>query len=111
MTQVEDIEIRRARKSDIDALVTFFIKAYGGKTIFQSKEFLVYYFGSWIDDSEAFGNNLIGIKNDGEIVSHYGGLYYELIYNNIKYPLIWGVNAYTLPEWRGKSIKIGRAHV
>lgn len=47
---------------------------------------------------------MIGINSNGEIISHYGGIFYEIKIENYIHPLIWGVNAYTLPEWRGKGI-------
>jgi hypothetical protein len=101
---MENIEIRWARLSDIDALVSFFLKSYGSETIFGDKDFLKYYFKLWDKNFGVFENNLIAINDNGEVVSHYGGLQYNIVFNNIKYSIIWGVNAYTLPLWRGKSI-------
>jgi len=46
---------------------------------------------------------VIGINPEGEIVSHYGGLFYEMKIDNNSHSLIWGVNAYTLPDWRGMT--------
>lgn len=101
---MENIEIRWARASDIDSLVSFFIKSYGSETIFGDKDFLKYYFKLWDKNLSEFENNLIAINDNGEVVSHYGGLQYYLAFNERRYPIVWGVNAYTLPLWRGKSI-------
>ena len=100
----ENITIRPANISDTDALIDFYIKAYGDKTIFQDKTFLYHYFKSFDDRKEVFGNNVIAVNTDNKIVSHYGGLSYNLMVNGNKYPFTWSVNAYTLPEWRGKSL-------
>ena len=94
--------IRRAQKSDMDKLKEFFIKAYGESTVFQNGEFLLYYYKTF--NSEPLHYSLVAVTSNGEIVSHYGGLEYKLILNKKIIPVIWGVNAFTLPEWRGKGI-------
>ena len=99
-----EIMIRKAHVTDIDNLKEFFIKAYGNKTIFQDNRFLKYYFDSYDKKSKPFSHSLIGLSPEGEIVSHYGGLYNKLQLNKKLISIIWGVNAYTLPEWRGKQI-------
>ncbi|MBU0490166.1 MAG: GNAT family N-acetyltransferase [Bacteroidetes bacterium] len=98
------ITVRTASPADIPNLQKFFIKAYGEQTIFQSEKFLLYYFDSRNSHSSPLCNNLIGVKQDGEIVSHYGGLSYGLKAGKEIFSMIWGVSAYTLPEWRGKGI-------
>lgn len=104
MKNKDEILIRKAYITDIENLIEFFIKAYGKQTIFQDKRFLLYYFNSFNKKTEPFNYSLIGVNSKGEIISHYGGLYYELKLNEKIISVIWGVNAYTLPEWRGKQI-------
>ena len=104
MKKNNEIIIRRALISDINKLALFFIKAYGKNTIFQNKEFLMYYFDSFNNETQPFYNSLIAINSNNDIVSHYGGLFYKLKIKNKIVTNIWGVNAYTLPEWRGKKI-------
>lgn len=99
-----EIIIRKAQVTDIDSLTKFFVKAYGNQTVFQNKSFLLYYFDSFNKKSKPFSNSLIAINPQGEVVSHYGGLFYELKLNQKIIPVIWGVNAFTLPDWRGKQI-------
>lgn len=101
MIDSSEIIIRKANVDDLEKLQKFFIKAYGGKTIFQDKEFLLYYFCSRCNKS--LSNNWIALNPNGEIVSHYGGLDYQLKIINNPYSIIWGVSAYTLPEFRGKG--------
>lgn len=100
----DEVIIRKAQVTDIDSLTQFFVKAYGGQTVFQDKNFLLYYFSSFNKKTEPFRNSLIAVNPNGEIVSHYGGLYGELKLYKKTIPVIWGVNAYTLPDWRGKRI-------
>ncbi len=104
MKNNDEIIIRKAQVKDIDNLTRFFIKAYGNQTIFQDKNFLLYYFDAFNAKSEPFSHSLIAVAPEGEIVSHYGGLFYELKLNQKIISMIWGVNAYTLPDWRGKQI-------
>jgi len=104
MKNNNEIKIRTAQISDLEALKKFFIKAYGEKTIFQNEHFLTHYFDASLNNKSVFSNCLIGINNNEEIVSHYGGLEYNLKINHKIRSMIWGVNAYTLSEYRGKSI-------
>ncbi len=99
-----EIIIRKVKESDLPTLIDFFIKAYGKQTIFQNEKFLEYYFGFGKNKEPIFNYCLIGITLTGEIVSHYGGLYYELKMEDKIFPMIWGVSAYTLPEVRGLGI-------
>jgi GNAT superfamily N-acetyltransferase len=90
---------------DLDKLIVFFRKAYGENTVFQNEGFLNYYFSSWNPKKGDGVVNLVAYDlESGDIVSHYGGLFYNLNLNNTIVPYVWGVNAYTLPEWRGKGI-------
>lgn len=98
------IPIRTANLSDIEKLKIFFLKAYGSKTVFQNEQFLLYYFSPNFENLTSLSSNLIGLSPDGDIVSHYGGLHYNLKKDKVIYQMIWGVSAYTLPEWRGKGI-------
>ena len=98
-----EIQMRTVVPSDLAELKKFFIKSYGENTVFQNEDFLKYYFSS-LDESEALlPNSLIILNDQQEIVSHYGGLHSEIRFGNEIIPLIWGVNAYTLKEWRGKG--------
>ena len=98
------ITIRPAHVSDIKNLCNFFSEAYGPQTVFQNKEFLMHYFAAFNKSRPSFGMCVIGVNSVGGIVSHYGGLYYKLKMGQVTWPIIWGVNAYTLPEWRGKGL-------
>lgn len=93
------MEIRKANLLDIPKLKAFFIKAYGESTIFQDDFFLIYYF-----NLKENSQSIIAITETEEIVSHYGGLQYEIIINQKISPIVWGVNAYTLSDYRGKGI-------
>ena len=104
MKSNSEIIIRTVQVTDIEKLKTFFIKAYGQKTIFQNEEFLTHYFDAGLNKRSVFSNCLIGINKNGEIVSHYGGLEYNLKINHKIKSMIWGVSAYTLPEYRSKGI-------
>ena len=94
------VTIRTATESDIESLKTFFIEAYGDDTIFRDEKFLRYYFFKNHKDSQC----VVAATDTGEIVSHYGGLPSEICLNGKIISLVWGVNAYTLPEWRGKGL-------
>lgn len=99
-----DFTIRGFKPEDMTQLKLFFKKAYGERTVFQDEKFLNYYF--------EFDNN--GLKNlnactlavtaSGEVVSFYGGLEFRLQIGTEMNPIIWGVNAFTLPEYRGRGI-------
>lgn len=103
MKNPEEIIIRGAEISDLKNLMTFFISAYGKQTVFQNKRFLLYYFTSPYK-ALSFFYNLIGIDSKGKIIAHYGGLNYKLKIGKGINSATWGVNAFTLPEWRGKGI-------
>jgi hypothetical protein len=96
--------IRVVESSDFDNLILFFKRAYGKQTVFQDAQFLQYYFSSKKKNVKPMSACVIGLNSDSEIVSHYGGLFSEMKIDNRIYNLIWGVNAFTLPEWRGKGI-------
>lgn len=96
--------VRKVEEDDYEKLQTFFKKAYGESTIFQSKKFLDWYFNPKYNSPYFMPDCLVGVSDSGEIVSHYGGLKYNLILNGKVYPIVWGVNAFTYPEWRGKGI-------
>ena len=99
-----EITIRKVEKSDLVKLIKFFKKAYGKHTVFQNIKFLEYYFGFGRNKEPIFNYCIIGTNAIEEIVSHYGGLYYELKVEDEILPMIWGVNAYTIPEVRGMGI-------
>jgi len=104
MADNRDFTIRPASVKDLKALTSFFKIAYGEKTVFQDPGFLKYYFKSFEDKNDPLGANLIAINFEGEIISHYGGLHYVLILADELVSGCWGVNAFTLPEWRGRGI-------
>ena len=104
MIEENQVIIRRANKSDLEELKDFFIKAYGESTVFQDGQFLLYYFKTIYNNLDPLHYSVVGVTHNGEIVSHYGGLDYKLILNDKIISVIWGVNAFTLPEWRGKGI-------
>lgn len=91
-------------ETDLDNLKKFFIKAYGAKTVFQDPVFLKWYFGFSRFKKRSFMTSVIAVDNGNEIVAHYGELRYSLVLNNAPVSFAWGVNAYTLPEWRGLGI-------
>jgi len=88
----------------MEKLKEFFIKTYGESTVFQDENFLLYYYRTIYNDLDPLYYSVVGVTKKGDIVSHYGGLDYKFILNNSVISLIWGVNAFTLPEWRGKGI-------
>ncbi|HAS58140.1 MULTISPECIES: GNAT family N-acetyltransferase [unclassified Algoriphagus] len=96
-----DLILRKAQLDDLSKIASFFLKAYGPNTAFQSSSFLKYYFRNPYDPSQIFSSNWIGLNPTGEIVSHYGGLQYKLQLGEKTLHVVWGVNAYTLPEYRG----------
>lgn len=98
------LEMRKVKPQDIGELKSFFIKAYGKDTIFQDKQFLDWYFNTGQNENHFMNNCIVCLNDDGQIVSHYGGLNYTLRIHDEKIPIIWGVNAFTLEDWRGKGI-------
>ena len=104
MSSNDEILIRTVQKLDLEKLKDFFIKAYGESTVFQNEQFLLYYFKNQDIGIDPLNYSLVGVTMNGEIVSHYGGLHYKLKLKNKIISVIWGVNAFTLPEWRGKGI-------
>lgn len=101
---ISDFIVRKVEKTDGEKLIEFYKKAYGESTVFQSIKFLEWYFNPNTFSNEFMPDCLIGVSLEGEIVSHYGGLKYNLLLNNRIIKIVWGVNAYTYPEWRGKGI-------
>jgi GNAT superfamily N-acetyltransferase len=81
---------------EADPLRKFFVQAYGDDTVFQDGSFLKSYFGQ--------GLSITALSAQNEVVGHYGGLRSKLYLNGRSVPMIWGVNAFTLPEWRGRGI-------
>lgn len=96
--------IRNVEPTDKEKLRDFFIKAYGDKTVFQDFDFLSWYYDTREGPSQFMSGCVVGVSSDGEIISHYGGLYYQLAIRGEIIQLMWGVNAFTLPEWRGKGL-------
>lgn len=94
-----EIIIRTANNSDLELLQLFFIKAYGNETIFKDRKFLEYYFQQNSTSNNC--HNIIAENNLNDIVSHYGGLETNLRIKDQIQSLIWGVSAFTIPEFRG----------
>jgi len=92
--------IRQLNVTDINELQQFFIKAYGNETIFQDREFLRWYFGGINFKNGSKLNCFAAINNQGEIVSHLGGIVCELMLDGHPIHFFWAVNAYTIPEYR-----------
>lgn len=93
---------RWAVASDLPALTRFFRKAYGPETVFGDDRFIRWYFGS-----EGGSDRLLSIiapDPSGEVLAHYGGVKCEITLDGDPVPLVWGVNAFTLPEYRGEGI-------
>ena len=101
------VKTRYVRTNDLDKIRKFFVSCYGDKTVFQNKDFLFWYFSSRDNDKSIMKKCIISESDDGQIVSFYGGLERYLRFGNRLIPFVWGVNAYTLPEWRGKGLNSG----
>jgi hypothetical protein len=89
--------LRQTQEADLPALQRFFIKAYGEQTAFQSAVFLKWYFAGAADGGL---ESLIAVAPDGEVSAHYGGLPRTLLLHGQPVSLVWGANAFTLPECR-----------
>ena len=101
------VKTRYVKNNDLDKIRNFFVSCYSKKTVFQNKDFLFWYFSSRDNDKSIMKKCIISESDDGQIVSFYGGLERYLRFGNRLIPFVWGVNAYTLPEWRGKGLNSG----
>jgi hypothetical protein len=104
MSDEGELRIRSVEITDLKKLGSFFVKAYGPDTAFQDPNFLLYFFNSGFTNGAPLSANLIGLNDDEEIVSHYGGLSYKLRLGQEIIGVVWGVNAFTLPEYRGNGL-------
>jgi hypothetical protein len=104
MNKNHSITLRKASPEDLPKLGAFFIKAYGNSTIFQLPNFLKYYFQCPNDSTRILKANWIGLNPSGEVVSHYGGLEYKMVFGDKLIDAVWGVNAFTFPEYRGQGL-------
>jgi hypothetical protein len=104
MNSKKEFLIRNLESTDLDNLINFFKKAYGKETIFRNVKFLQNFFSLTNKCFCPMSACVIGLNSDGEIVAHYGGMFNEMKLNNSVHTMFWGVNAYTLKEWRGKGI-------
>jgi GNAT superfamily N-acetyltransferase len=95
----EGVEIRRATAGDLPGLIEFFVHAYGARTIFRDSGFLRWYLGP-PDDMRS----IIAVAPTGAIVGHYGALACQMLLDGRAVDMLWGVNAYTLPEFRGLGL-------
>lgn len=100
----KDYTIRFVKETDLESLRRFFVKAYGKYTVFQNSGFLNWYFNQKSDRNAFMKSCVIAVNNNDEVVSHYGGLSYTLMLHDNPVSIVWGVNAYTLPEWRKLGI-------
>jgi hypothetical protein len=89
--------IRYANSKDQKKLLIFFSKAYGKKSVFTNPQFLEWYL---LNNN----NSAIIIGKNGEVQAHYGCLKYKISFKGTSYPMVWGVNAYTLPKYRGDGL-------
>src|SRR4051794_21944473 len=93
------VHIRETVEADLPALASFFREAYGEQTAFQDAGFLRWYFTR--PEPPGVFESLIASTADGAVVAHYGGLPGELWLHGRPVSFVWGVNAFTLPAWRG----------
>lgn len=93
-------KIRRALITDIPNLTAFFQKSYGSASIFSDPLFLKQYFQSSNPD---FLNAFIAVK-ESEILSNYGMREQLFLYDGNCINIAWGVNAFSLPEFRGQGL-------
>lgn len=93
-------ECRRLRESELPALLHFFRQCYGAETVFQDQEFVRWFLAGAPDGGL---ESLVAVC-DGAVVAHYGGLPCTLELHGRAVPMVWGVSAYTLPEWRGRGL-------
>lgn len=103
----ESWEVRETREADLPALGSFFREAYGEQTAFQDAGFLRWYFTR--PEAPGAFESLIAVTGGGAVVAHYGGQPGELWLHGRPVSFVWGVNAFTLPAWRGGGA--GRALV
>ena len=95
--------VKKVEIQDIPEVMIFFKKAYGEDTVFGNENFLNWYF-SFNSSDKMMGSCIIAMDENKKVVSHYGGLNNFLKVREEKEPIVWGVNAYTLPEHRGNGI-------
>jgi len=96
-----EFDIRLARPEDLPALGMFMRQAYGAQTVFQSPDFLQWFLGRGTRaDPDFHLEAQVAVTSDGRVVGHYGGLNYKLWLSGRLVSLVWGVNAYTLPDYR-----------
>ncbi len=105
MQNQDAIQIKKLKLADLPLLRDFFLAAYGSATVFQEVEFLKWYFFDQAGLADKAAGSIFALDTDqNKIVSFYGGLSSEMEVNNYKVPLIWGVNAFTLPAYRGMGL-------
>ena len=91
---------RKANLDDQEKLICFFSEAYGSNSALANKEYLNWFF---FNDGKPYQNNWIALI-DNKIVSHYGIIKTEFQFNEQEFDIYFGVNSFTLPNYRGKSI-------
>lgn len=98
----KSFQIREVNVSDFDSLSRFFRQAYGHGTVFQDHEFIRWYLG--IPERPGRIESLIAVDSGGQILAHYGGIPFQIMLLGEPISAVWGVNAFTLPKWRGMGI-------
>ncbi len=104
MLSENNYSMRFVEETDLESLKQFFVKAYGEYAVFQNSGFLNWYFNQESHRNAFMKSCIIAVNDKDEVVSHYGGLRYTLMLHNRPISMAWGVNAYTLPEWRKRGI-------
>jgi GNAT superfamily N-acetyltransferase len=92
--------VRLMKKSDLEHLAFFFVKAYGSQTIFKDINFLNWFFYGF--NSKPI--SAVALSNQNKIIAFYGAIKSNLSLGGKILTLHWGVNAYTLKEYRGLGI-------
>jgi GNAT superfamily N-acetyltransferase len=104
MEHVGDFNIKRVCNSDVVNLSKFFIIAYGEQTVFQSEDYLRWYFDIGNSEQDKPCDSILIMNQQKEIVSFYGIIMRNIIVNGERTKLAWGVNAFTLKEYRGLGL-------
>ena len=101
------MKTRYVKNDDLEKIKRFFISCYGKETVFQDESYLNWYFSSPKGYNPIMNKCIIALQEEKKIVSFYGGLERSLSLGNKSIPFVWGVNAYTLPKWRGQGLNGG----
>jgi GNAT superfamily N-acetyltransferase len=94
-----EYEVRRATLGDLPAMRTFFAAAYGARSIFLDDDFVRWFLGN---NRELL--SMIALAPSGEVVGHYGAVRTTALLDGARVSMLWGVNAFTLPDYRGVGL-------